>query len=215
MSPRPSLRKRILSICGPALGVVLAYNFAIYGPLQRHLKAERTKLHKLEVAGARRSNSLWIAEKLSHAEAAIQSMNEQIGDAKETGCQLVSRRADLRKEFLQSFSPAIVMAETLSLLSQYGLECIDSSPVAVQVQSAPIAESLKPVAVLLGEAGSEDANSFGRREIRLTLRGRFKDMQSALREIQAAPLGIFTVSLEMDDSDVNTDIRIWILTIAV
>ena len=215
MNPRQSLRKRIVSICGPALGVVLAYSFAFYGPLQRNLTAGQTKLHKMEIVVARQLNSKSIAEKLSTAEAEIQSLNEQIGDSKENGSHLVSRRADLRSEFLQSTSPAMVMAETLSLLSKYGLECIDSSPVAVQGESTPLSESLKPVAVLLGEAGSDDAGSFARSEMRLTLRGRFQDMQSALREIQAAPRGIFTVSLEMEDSDAHTVIRTWILTIAV
>jgi len=215
MSPRQALQKRILSICGPALGIVLAYNFAFYGPLQRSLKAERTKLYKMEIAGARKSNSQLIAEKLAKAEADVQSLNEQISDGKQIGSHLVSRRADLRSEFLQSTSPAIAMAETLSLLSQHNLQCVNSSPVLAQDHSAPLSESLKPVAMLLSDATSNIGDSLGRREMRVTLRGRFQDMQSALREMQAAPLGVFTVSLEMEDSDAHTDIRIWILTIAV
>ena len=215
MSPRKSLRKRIFSIYGPALGVVLAYNFAFYGPLQRTLKVERTKLHKLEAAGARRSNSQLIEAKLTKTEADIQSFTEQLSVAKLIRTHLVSRRAHLTSEFLQSTSPAMAMAETLSLLSQHGLECIDSSPVAAHNHTAQRSEALKPVAALLGEITSGDTDSLARREMRVTLRGRFQDIQSALREIQAAPLGIFTVSLEMEDSDAHTDIRIWILTIAV
>jgi len=215
MIPRQALQKRILSICGPVLGVVLAYNFAFYGPLQRSLKAERTKLHKIENAGARRANSQLIAEKLAKAEADIQSLNEQISDTKQIGSHLVSRRADLRSEFLQSTSPAMAMAETQSLLSQHNLQCINSSPVSAQDHSAPLSESLKPLAMLLSDATSHNTDSPGRREMRVTLRGRFQDIQSALREIQAAPLGVFTVSLEMEDSDAHTDIRMWILTIAV
>jgi hypothetical protein len=173
------------------------------------------KLDKMEVAAARRSNSQLNAEKLTAAIANIRSLNEELNDSKQTGSLLVSRRENLRSKFLQSTSPALVMAETLALFSQHGLECIDSSPVAAQDRSDSLSESLKPVALLLGGATSDDADSFDRREMRVTLRGRFQDMQSALREIQAAPLGIFTVSLEMDNSDVHTDRRIWILTIAV
>ncbi len=215
MSPRQKFQKQLLSICGPALGIVLAYNFTFYGPLQRSLKAERTKLHKIETAAARRPNSELLAEKLAKAEADVQSLNNQIIDAKQIGSHLVSRRADLRSEFLQSSSPARAMAETLALLSQHGLQCINSSPVPAKDNSAPLSSSLKPVAVLLGDAASPNADSLDRREMRITLRGRFQDIQSALREIQAAPLGVFTVSLEMEDSDAHTDIRIWILTIAV
>ena len=215
MSPRPSLRKRIFSIGGPALGVLLAYYFAFCGPLQRTLKTERTKLHQLEIAGGRRSNSQLRTEKLATTEADIQFLNDQISDSRKTGSHLVSRRADLRKEFLRSTSPVTVMAEALALLSHHGLECIDSSAVAAQDHSVPLSESLKPVAMLLGGAASDDTDSLDRREMRVTLRGRFQDVQSALREMQAAPLGIFTASLEMEDSDVHTDIRTWILTIAV
>ncbi len=215
MSPRPTLQKRIFAVCGPALGVVLAYNFAFYGPLQRSLRAERTKLHKMEVAAARRPNTQLLAEKLAKAEANVQSLTQQISEAKQVGSHLVSRRDDLRSEFLQSNSPASAMAETISLLSQHGLQCINSSPVAAQNSNAPFSNSLKPVAVLLGEATSPNTDMLDRREMRVTLRGRFQDIQSALREIQAAPLGVFTVSLEMEDSDAHSDIRIWILTIAV
>lgn len=214
MSPRQSIQKRLLSICGPALGVVLAYNFAFFSPLQRSLKAERTKLHKMEAAFARRSNSASIADKLAKADAEIRLLNAQISSSKQIGSHLVSRRDDLRSEFLQSNMPAMAMAETLALLSRHGLHCINSSPAGPE-KSAPLSESLMPVAVLLGNAASTSADSIDRREIRITLRGRFQDIQSALREIQVAPLGIFTVSLEMEDSDAHTDVRIWILTIAV
>jgi hypothetical protein len=179
------------------------------------LVAERTKLHKLETASARRAQAESLTEKLAKAEAEIRILNEQIHDSKQIGSHLVSRRADLRSEYLQSSSPAFAMAETLALLNQHGLECLHSSPVAEQNNSTPLAESLKPVAVLLGEAANSNAALLNRREMRMTLRGRFQDVQSALREIQAAPLGIFTVSLEMEDSDARTDVRIWILTIAV
>ena len=215
MSPRVSLRKRMFAIGGPALSVLLAYSVAFYGPLQRTLKAERTKLHKMEIVGARRSNPQPLAEKLAETEAAIQSLNEQLSDSKKTGSHLVSRRTNLRHEFLHSTSPALLMVETLALLNRHGLECTSSSPVADQDHSATFSESLKPIDMLLGGAASDETDSLDRREMRVTLRGRFQDIQSALCEIQAAPLGIFTVSLEMEDSDVHTDIRIWILTIAV
>ncbi len=220
MSPRTSLRKRIFAVGGPALGVVLAYSFAFYGPLQRVLTAELTKLHKLEVVAARRPNSQLYGEKLLSVEAEVQSLREQISAAKQIGSHLVSRQANLRSEFLQSTSPAMVMAETLTLLGQHGLECIASAPVAGQYPSASTAVSLKPVAALLNTptvsgGANSDTDSIDRREMRITLRGRFQDVQSALRELQVAPLGIFTVSLEMEDSDIHTDIRIWILTIAV
>ena len=215
MSVRPTLRQRICSIGGPALMVLLAYYFALHGPLQRSLKTERTKLHKLELAGARRANSQLLTEKLAVTEADLQPLNEQLSESQKTGSHLVSRRADLRNEFLHSISPAMLMADTLALLSHHGLECIDSTAVAAQDHSVPLSESLKPVAMLLGEAASDDIDSSARREMRVTLRGRFQDVQSALREMQAAPLGVFTVSLEMEDSDVHTAIRTWILTIAV
>ncbi|MDX1925589.1 MAG: hypothetical protein SFV81_03670 [Pirellulaceae bacterium] len=215
MSPQPTSPKRFASVAGPALGIAIAYYFVFHSPLQRSLLAERTKLHKLETASARRAQAESLTEKLAKAESDIRLLNEQISESKEIGSHLVTRRADLRSEFLQSSSPALVMAETLALLKQHGLECLHSSPVAEQNNTAPLAESLKPVAVLLGDAANSGAESLNRREMRMTLRGRFQDVQSALREIQAAPLGIFTVSLEMEDSDARTDVRIWILTIAV
>jgi hypothetical protein len=215
MSPRPTIQKKLASVAGPALGIAIAYNFAFHSPLQRSLVAERTKLHKLETASARRAQAESLTEKLAKAEADIRLLNEQINESKKIGSHLVSQRADLRNEYLQSSSPASVMAETLSLLNQHRLECLNSSPVAEQNNTAPLTESLKPVAVLLGEAANPNADSLNRREMRITLRGRFQDVQSALREMQAAPLGIFTVSLEMEDSNARTDVRIWILTIAV
>lgn len=215
MSPRPSLQKRMFSIIGPALGVIVVYNFIFYAPLQRVLKAERVKLRKLEVSSSRRPTAQTLAEKLAKVEGEVKSLNQQITESKSVGSHLVSRRADLRTEFLQSNSPATVMAETLSLLSQHGLQCVNTSPSPAQDHSAAISESLKPVALLLGETNSPTVDSIDRREMRITLRGRFQDIQSALREIQAAPLGIFTVSLEMEDSDAHSDIHTWILTIAV
>ena len=215
MSQLPPIQKRIISICGPALGIVIAYSFLFYGPLQRSLKAELTKLHKLESASARRASIESLAEKLAKAEAEVRLLNEQINEAKQIGSHLVARRTDLRSEYLLSNSPAIAMAETLALLKKHGLDCVNSSPATGQISGASLAEALEPVAALLGEAANKSAESFNRREMRITLRGRFQDVQSALREMQAAPLGIFTVSLEMEDSDAHTDVRIWILTIAV
>ena len=221
MSPSQSLRKRIFTIGGPALGVLLTYNFVFYGPLQRTLRSERSKLHKIQIASARSVNTQLNAQKLASLEGEIQSLNKQISDSKQNGSHLVALRAEMRSEFLQSTSPAMVMAKTLSLLSQHNLECIDSSPVVVQDHSASVSAALKPVAALLMPPAepsgktSDNVDSIDRREMRITLRGRFQDVQSALREMQAAPLGIFTVSLEMEDSNVRTDTRIWILTIAV
>jgi type II secretory pathway component PulM len=215
MSPRLTSHKRILSICGPALCIALVYYFSLCSPLLRSLKAERTKLHKLEAASSRRANSESLAEKLAGAEADVRRLNEQINEAKLTGTHLVARRADLRSQHLQSNSPAMAVAETLLLLNQHGLECVSTSSVTDQTSSAPLTDSLKPVAVLLGETTNHTVESINRREMRIGLRGRFQDMQSALRELLAAPLGIFTVSLEMEDSSVHTDIRMWILTIAV
>lgn len=212
MSPHPSPRKRFLAICGPAVAIVLAYSFTFQSPLQRTLKAERSKLQKL-AASAGRLHSHLTAEKLKHAEEEVQSLSEQLADSKQLGTYLVSRRAHLRTELLESSSPAMTMLETLTLLSQHGLECLDSSP--VEALNSQLPKPLEKVAVLLGGNASNDAGMIQRREMRLVLRGRFQDIQSALREMQAAPLGVFTVSLEMEASDVDTNIRIWILTIAV
>ncbi len=215
MMPRRELQKRVISICGPALGIAFAYSLVFYRPLQQSLNSERTKLQKLEAVAARRSTCESLAEKLATVEAEVRLLNQQINESKQVGSHLVSRRADLRSEYLQSTSPAMAMSEVLFLLKQHGLECLNSSPVAEGDNGAPLTESLKPVAVLLGDGVSQSTETINRREIRITLRGRFQDVQSALREIQVAPLGVFTVSLEMEDSDAYTDVRVWILTIAV
>ena len=48
---------------------------------------------------------------------------------------------------------------------------------------------LRPVADMLG--GPQTTNTSVRREMQITLRGRFQDVQAALQEMQVAPLGIF------------------------
>jgi len=219
MSAIPSLRKRLLTLCGPALGIVLAYYSAFHSPLQRKLKPELTKLEKLEkleAVSARRPTLESNAEKLAAAQAEVRALNGKLQVSQQIGSHLVTRRADLRSELLRSTSPAMVMSQTLVLLGRHGLECIDSSPVAVSAQSvANISDSLKPVAELLGGAGGGNRDGIDRREMRVTLRGRFQDIQSALHEMQDASLGVFMVSLEMVNSEVHTDHRIWILTISV
>ncbi len=213
MSDAAPLRTRILSICGPALAIILVYHIVFYRPLQVRLNAERAKLKKIESSFARKANLEVVQAKLAAAQAEIISLTEQLEQAHQASSRLVSRRDLLRREYLDSRSPASAMAETLSLLRRYHLECIDSGPVVADT-SNNVSESLKPVAELLGkvEAESQDEN---RREMRIRFRGRFQDVQSALQEMQVAPLGIFVVSLEMEVSDAHTDQRIWTLTIAV
>jgi len=191
---------------------VLAYHLAFYRPLQVALQAERTKLNKIEAAVARKANLEVSKTKLTAAQAEIELLASQLEAVKQSGLHLVSRRVDLRSELLESRSPALVMAEALSLLSRHDLECIDSGPVVIDREAA-LSASLKPVADMLG--GSQAGEIPGRREMRITIRGRFQDVQTALQEMQVAPLGIFTVSLEMDVSDETYDRHIWILTIAV
>ena len=213
MSATPLMRNRIMSICGPAFGILLVYHIAFYRPLQVALRAERAKLSKIEASLARKATLEQNQAKLADAQLKIESLNQKLAEAAQTGTHLVARRDDLRNEFLRSRSPAMAMAETLALLSRYHLECLDSGPVVADNSDA-VSESLQPVADLLG--GSDTKKEFaGRREIKIKLRGRFQDVQSALSEMQVAPLGIFTVSLEMEVSDAYSDQRIWILTIAV
>ncbi len=212
MSVTQSPQKRLLTICGPALAIVLAYHFALDRPLKVTLEAERAKLRKLETAVGRKANLELSKTKLMAAQAEIELLASQLQDIEQSGSRLVSRRDDLRSELLESRSPALVMAETLVLLSRHDLECIDSGPV-IYDRDATVSASLKPVADMLGAARVGELP--GRREMRITFRGRFQDVQTALQEMQVAPLGIFTVSLEMEVSDEPYDRHIWILTIAV
>ena len=213
MSTDNTLRRRILAVSGPALAIVLVYHLTFYRPLQVALKLERAKLSKIEASIARKSSWEENQIKLAAAEKQIGQLNEELAEAVRSGSHLVSRRDDLRSNYLRSRSPAMVMAETLTLLNRHNLECIDSGPVSVDHDK--ISEALKPVAELLGGVAPAESSLADRREMKIKLRGRFQDMQSALSEMQVAPLSIFTVSLEMEVSDAYSDQRIWILTIAV
>ena len=125
MSATPSPRHRLLSIVGPALGVLLAYHLAFYRPLKASLQAERTKLNKIEATMARKINLEANKAKLAAAQAELDLLASQLESVKQSGSHLVSRRDDMRIELLESRSPALVMAEALSLLSRHDLECID------------------------------------------------------------------------------------------
>ncbi len=213
MSDAVPLRNRILSICGPALAIVLVYHIVFYRPLQLTLNVERAKLKKIETSLARKTKLEAVQAKLAVAQSEIVSLTEQLEQAHQASSRLVSRRDVMRREYLDSRTPATTMAETLSLLRRYHLECIDSGPGAAD-KSNNLSESLQPVAEMLGKVESESQDA-SRREIKIRFRGRFQDVQSALQEMQVAPLGIFVVSLEMEVSDAHTDQRIWTLTIAV
>ncbi len=212
MSSALSNRKRNISIVAPALAIFFAYHVAFYRPLQVKLQAEIEKLSKIESAVARKVNLESSKTKLAAAQAEIALLTSQLDVVNVSSSHLVSRRDDLRSELIDSRLPATVMTETLALLNRHALECLDSGPVVTD-RDAAFSPALKPVADMLG--GAPKGESPGRREMRIRLRGRFQDIQSALQEMQVAPLGIFTVSLEMEVSDEHTNQHIWILTVAV
>lgn len=207
-----STRKRIISIAAPAFAILIAYQLAFYRPLRVKLQAQREKLSKIETALARKVSLELSKSKLAAAQSEIALLTSQLDLIKASGSVLVSRRDDLRSELIDSRLPASVMTETLALLSRHGLECLDSGPIVTD-RDATVSPALKPVADMLG--GLPKGESLGRREMRIRLRGRFQDIQSALQEMQVAPLGIFTVSLEMEVSDEHNDQHTWILIIAV
>lgn len=206
-------RRQIVSVIGPALCVIVIYGTFSRPSITSKYSAERAKLAKLESTLARRGASDQGESKLARANEQLATLSEQLRLEQEQETHLVSRRSDLLGSYLHSDSPAATLSHLVSLLERNGLQCLECSSLENE-KSRGQASSLKPVAELIDGTDKLDVTN-PRREFRIVLRGRFAEMQSAMREIQVAPLGIFTLALEMDDSNVHTEVRRWILVIAI
>ncbi len=206
-------RRQFVSVIGPALCVIVIYGTFLRPSITSKYSAERAKLVKLESTLARRGTNDRGDSKLALANEQLATLSEQLRLEQEQETHLVSRRSDLVDNYLHSEAPAATLSHLVSLLERNGLQCLECASLENE-KSHGQASSLKPVAELLDSTDKSNVTN-PRREFRIVLRGRFAAMQSAMREIQVAPLGILTIALEMDDSDVHTEVRKWILVIAI
>ena len=214
MSIKSTFGQRMLRHGGPVVGIVVLYLVVFALPLRRSLNERQAKLHKLEESVRQRaSDHLARTQRMTALEAEQRALVSELETHKKSGAHLVTQRDDRKHQLFSTTSPAAMLARTLELLGRHRLECLDSSILAraTKSQSDPL-ESLKPVADLLGVNPGEES---GRRQVRITLTGRFQDLQNAVREIQRELSGAFIVSLEMEASDAHTTRQLWNLTISV
>jgi hypothetical protein len=214
MSTKSTFGQRMFRYGGPVFGIVVLYLVVFALPLRRSLNERLAKHHKLEeLVRQRAPDHAARTRRLAALEAEQSSLVGELETHKKSGAHLVTQRDDRKHQLFSTTSPAALLARTLELLGRHRLECLDSSILAraTKAQGDPL-ESLKPVADLLGVNPGEES---GRRQVRITLTGRFQDLQNAVHEIQRELSGAFIVSLEMEPSEAHTMRQLWILTLSV
>jgi hypothetical protein len=209
-----TLRQNISRFGAPLLVIGIVYLFAFHLPGSRLLTQRLAKQHKLsELIHRRESDPEMSTERLAALQAEERSLDDELASAKQSGARLVTRRADCTAEFLSTTSPASLLSQALDSFEQHGLECVDTQPATEQANApANSQDPLKSVAELLGQPSSEATR---RREVRLTLRGRFDDMRRAIRELPTALPCVYIVSLEMEAAADESGQHIWTVTILV
>lgn len=198
-------------LLGPSLAVGLCYGIVVHRPLHRSVQQERAKLQRLQsIAG--RSN-VGTQPSLAELQAETKELQERLEATRQFSSHLVSKRADLRAEWLSSTTPASELARLLERVEKAGLSCIACEPLTAQDSGASTrSSSLQAMAEQLGASPSDLAR---RREVKITLRGRFDELQQFLRQLKSEPLGLYITALDMAAGESDTRLRSWVLTISV
>ncbi len=199
-------------IVAPAGLIILGYYVLCFRPQQQelagHIQARQELLKSAETVRSQRAAA---NQELEQARTREENESERLLRLEQTHSRLVMHTDTRTKRMLASSTPVRGMRRLLEVLARNNLTCVDNSPLPLDGNADEHGmRPLGPIAELVGNPSS-DLNS--RLAHRLTLAGRFADMQAALREIAESHHELIPLSLSMELDDATSEQRRWILKV--
>lgn len=216
----------------PAAMILLAYNYLFHWPQQRELKSVRDEVARLE------AKPVSLAD-LTSERMRQQQLNRELKAIQEEAGQLQGAFARFAEEQLGA-DPTRVVSSLTELFARHQLlvESHESHTGAVPrgvgqlhkllreraPEVAAEASSGEAAAGVRGGRGSgargdgaraRSTTGQGPQQYRMTLLGRFVDLQAALQELAELPLAAIPLEIAMQPASFNTKIRTWVITFAI
>jgi len=208
----------------PFAAVLIVYGYLFHSPRQSELQAAKRRFNTL--ASAQQQTERELRDTLiaaAQVKRELRDVESQLQTLRSEEAAVTASRDQLRKQLNRPSRPAGTMQRVTHLMEANRLRVLASQPESGPANRAT--EVLKPVLDLLGETkprgNRADLERIGGREVyRLTLRGRFQDLRSALASLavqleHVLPLSLQLEPLELESAETRQAERIWTLTILV
>ncbi|MEO1528862.1 MAG: hypothetical protein AAFX06_25865 [Planctomycetota bacterium] len=222
MSQPKEAPSKILLLAPVAL-VLAVYSFAFYGPQQSSIQAAQSRFDTLSAGNHEAEHGIVDTQRKSAKSLKeMRELKDKLESFQAQRDELITTRNRMRQQLESPSLPAATMQRVTSLMEGHRMEVLESQPDSGGGNR--IAKVVKPVRdLLMDDAGKKSPSStdLGDREVyQIKVRGRFQDLQSALRTLsteleQVLPLSLQMESLELQSSEARQSQRIWTLTILV
>ena len=212
-----------ITMLAPMALVLVVYSFVFYSPQQSKLRAAQTRFEKL-LEGQRdtehQASSTW--QQSSRLRGELRDLKAEVEKLAASNDRLKNDRRQLQQQLELPIRPAATMQRLTSLLESHRMLVLESQPAAGSANR--VNEIVRPVIDLLADrkAGAARVSSAadGREIYEVKLRGRFQDLQSALKTLSVdlehvVPLSLQMESLELSSSEAHQSQRVWTLKIIV
>lgn len=222
MSQQPPQAPSKIVLLAPVAIILAVYSFAFYAPQQSSIQAAQARFDTLS-SGNHEAEHEIIQTRVKSAKTRkdLREVKDSLESFNIERDELLASRDRMRQQLESPSRPAATMQRVTSLMEGHRLEVLESQPDSDGGKQ--VAKVVKPVRDLLVDDASKSTPSrdlAGREVYRIKVRGRFQDLQSALRSLsieleQVLPLSLQMESLELQSSEATQSLRIWTLTIVV
>ena len=209
----------------PAALVLIVFSFLIYTPQQSELQSLQSRYYKLLAAQHETEHGLLDTQTaLVKVKKELRDIKPNLDELRIQEGELLASRIHLRRRVVRPSWPAATMQRLNSLMEQHQLDVLESQSEAASPERAR--KIIQPFLNLLVDSPQEKSNIAksadmeGREIYRLKVRGRFKDLQSALNSLSVRledvlPLSLQMEVLELESEEIRQPKRVWTLTILV
>ena len=224
MSKRSTEQPSKIVMLAPVALVLIVYGFLILMPQQSELQTKQERLDKLVEGQHDLEHELQDTRMRSVSlNKELRETDLQLKELKQQESELLAQRDRMRRQTVQPSRPAETMQRVTQLMEQHRLQVMESQPENDSGDRA--AKVLGPLLNLLSDTSTQTNQSNasimdGREVYRLTVRGRFQDLQSALSALTeqldyVLPLSLQMESLDLESEETQLPERVWTLTIVV
>ena len=221
MSKKTEEPSKIVMLAPVAL-VLIVYSFLFHSPQQSRLRSAQSRYDELLAGQHDIEHGLQDTQTaLARTKRDLRKVEPRLTDLQLQESELLASRSRLRTQAIRPSWPAATMQRVTSLMEQHQLDVLESQPEASSTDRAE--KVIKPFLNLLVDSQEKTQSKVdleGREIYRLKVRGRFQDLQSALKSLslqleQVLPLSLQMEVLELESDEIRQSARVWTLTILV
>ena len=207
----------------PIAIVLMVYSFMFFTPQQSAIRSAQERFESLSASHHEIEHGITDTRiQSAKLRSELRDIEAQFETSQRERSELVALRQQMRAQLESPSRPAATMERVTRLMEGHRLQVLESQPDAGQFKQAE--KAVQPIRDLLADreaSGARKNASQSEREVyELKVRGRFQDLQSALRSLstelkQVLPLSLQMESLELQSTEARQSDRIWTLTILV